>query len=416
LSVSIRQSIFSRNVTFAVIILAVLAAGALIILSRPARQYAGRIAARLTVGEHPVNILLIANNARDVAPNEPLGLGSAAGQADVILLARLEPAKHIIYAITIPRDALVAQPDWHNTVPKIKTLFFMGDEERPPRGPEYMARAVSRLTGLPIDGYIVANFAGFEKAVDLVGGLTIDVRERIYDPQNSHADFAPGVQHMNGAQVLAFIRVRQNQAGNDYRVNDYQRMQAEVQVLGLLRDKLMDPLHAERLIPIFVVRMKHDVATNLPNDKLIRLGIALAGAPVYQVPLGSIADSLVLAPAVVPGINRENRIEGASYDVLDARQVQVQLAPFGSRSSTTGLPTPPSPSSIHIALYGDDHLALHLQHLGFQHIRRVGSATGDNEVIYPNREPATGWLVGRSIGSGNVYVAPGDVGEVVVRE
>lgn len=405
-----------RNLMIALCLLAVLAVGVLLLTLRPARQYAGRIAARLTIGERPIDILLVANNARDVAPDDPLGLGSAAGQADVILLARLDPAKHEIYAITVPRDALVAQPGWHNTVPKIKTLFFMGDEERPPRGPEYLAKAVSKLTGLPVDGYLVANFEGFEKAVDLVGGLTIDVKQRIYDPQNSHADFAPGIQHMDGSQVLAFIRVRQNQAGNSYRVNDYQRMQAEVQVLGLLRDKLMNPLEAGRLIPTFVLKMKHDVATNLPDDRLIRLGIALAGAPVYQVPLGSLADSLVLAPATVPGIDRENRIDGASYDVLDERQVAGQLASFGSVSSTTGLPAPPKPNSVHISLYGDDHLALHLEHLGFHHIRRLGVATGANEVIYPALQPATGWLVARSVGSGNVYVTPGDVNQVIVRE
>ncbi|HXW52335.1 MAG TPA: LCP family protein [Candidatus Acidoferrales bacterium] len=387
-----------------------------VLLSRPVRQYAGRVTARLTLGARPMNILLVANNARDVAPNDPLGLGSAAGQADVILLARLDPAKHVIYAITIPRDALVAQPTWRNTVPKIKTLFFMGDEEQPPKGPEYLARAVSKVTGLPVDGYLVANFAGFEKAVDLVGGLTIDVRERIFDPQNSHADFAPGVQHMDGEQVLAFIRVRQNQAGNSYRVNDYQRMQAEVEVLGLLRDKLLNPLHAERLLPEFVVKMKHDVATNIPEERLVRLGIAMAGAPVYQVPIGSLADSLVLASTDVPGINRESHIDGASYDVLDERQVVSQLAQFGSTSSDTGLPQPPDPRGIHIALYGDQHLALHLEHLGFAHIRKLGEPTGDNEVIFPSSVPSSAWLVARSLGTGNVYVTPGDVKQIVVRE
>src|SRR5581483_6172431 len=158
------------------IIAVLLIATFLLFRSNFGRQYAGSITARLTMGERPVNILLIANNARGVAANDPLGLGSAAGQADVILLARVDPETHTIYAITIPRDALVAQPHWHNTVPKIKTLFFMGNQETPPRGPQYLAKAVSDLTGLPVDGYVVANFAGFKEAVDLVGGLMIDVK------------------------------------------------------------------------------------------------------------------------------------------------------------------------------------------------------------------------------------------------
>jgi LCP family protein required for cell wall assembly len=407
---------FSRWFVTAIVSAILIAGIALFVASGFGRQYVGGGVARLAMGAKPTDILLIANNARGVAADDPLGLGTAAGQADVILLARLEPATHTIYAITIPRDALVAQPHFRNSVPKIKTLFFMGDQETPPRGPQYLAKAVSDLTGLPIDGYVAMNFTGFTKAVDSVGGLTIDVKQRIYDPQNSHADFQPGVQHIDGAQALAFIRVRQNEAGNSYRVDDYQRMQAEVQVLGLLRNKLMDPLHAAALIPTFAARMKGDFATDLPQDRLISLGIAMAGAPVFQVPLGSVGDSMVLASADIAGINRDGHIDEAEYDVVDSAAIQKQLAQFGSRSSRTGLPPPPAPASVHIRLYGTSHMVLHLQHLGFRHIVLAGESTGENEIIYPAADPAAGWLVARSVGTGNSLVEPGDGDEVVVKE
>ncbi len=383
-------------------------------LLRNTPQYAGGIAARLSMGARPMNILVVANNARGVAANDPLGLGTAAGQADVIILARVDPKAHTIYAITIPRDALIAQPQWHNTVPKIKTLFFMGDQQAPPRGPEDLAAAVASLTGLPVDGYLVANFAGFKEAVDLVGGLTIDVKARIYDPVNSHADFAPGIQHMNGAQTLAFVRVRQNAAGNTYRVNDYQRMQAEVEVLGLLRNKLLDPAHVSTLLPKFVARMRHDIATNLSQETLVRVGVAMAGAPVYQVPLGSPTDSMVLARAHVAGLNREGLIEEAEYDVLDPSDVREHLAQFGAQASKSGLPPFPPPTSIHVDLYGTSHLALHLQHLGFTRIHRLGPPTGENRLVYPASHPASGWEVARDLGLGNVYVEPGDGTSVTV--
>ncbi len=386
------------------------------LLWRSSRHWAGGVAARLTMGDRPTNILLIANNGRDLKASDPLGLGSAAGQADVILLARVDPRAHAIYAITIPRDALIAQPKWHNSVPKIKTLFFMGDQETPPRGPQYLSQAVGALTGLPIDGYLVANFAGFKEAVDYVGGLTVNVKERIYDPQFSHADFRPGVQHMNGAQALAFIRVRQNQAGNSYRVDDYQRMQAEVEVLGLLRNKLLDPTHVSTLLPAFVTHMNHDVSTNMPHDQLVRIGIAMAGAPVFQVPLGTVADSMILAHASVPGINHSGTIDEAEYVVLDPAQVRARLAEFGSRSSSTGLPAFPAPGSIHIDLYGSKHLALHLEHLGFAHVRIVGGPTGAQRVVYPRQEPVVGWQVARATGIGNMYVIPGSGDVVTVYE
>ena len=285
-------------------------------------------------------------------------------------------------------------------MPKIKTLFFMGDQETPPNGPRYLEQAVSALTGLPIDGYIVANFAAFRDAVDLVGGLTVDVKARLYDPQNSGADFQPGIQHMNGAQVLAFVRVRQNQAGNSYRVNDFQRMEAEVEVLGLLRNKLLNPATATALLPNFVKHMKHDVATNLSQDRLVRMGIAMAGAPVYQVPLGSIADSMVLAPADVPGVDAEGRIDEDYYDVLDPDEVCRHLAEFGASGCTTGLAPLPDPSDIAVTLYGTRHLALHLSHLGFTHVTLAGGPTGEGRVVFPSASPGMGWQVARGVGGG----------------
>ena len=388
--------------------------GFAIFFSQGARRLAGGVAARLTLGTQPIDILVIANNARGVAANDPLGLGTAAGQADVILLARIDPAAHRIYAITIPRDTLFAQPGWNDPVPKIKTLFFMGDQDTPPKGPQELAKAVAQLTGLPVDGYIAANFSGFERAVDLVGGITVDVKKRIYDPRHSGANFQPGLQHMNGKEALAFVRVRQNIAGNSYRINDFQRMQAEVQVLGILRNTLLDPTRAATLIPHFVKAMHGDIATDLPQARLIQIGIAMAGAPVYQVPLGSIDDSMTLAPASVPGINAEGYLDGADYDVLDPAEIARRLAQFGATNPSLGIDFPPH-SDVHITLYGSAHMALHFEHLGFQ-VTRVGAATGAQRVIYPAGEPAAGWEAARALGGGDVTVEPGGGTTVVVEE
>ncbi|NNM99653.1 MAG: hypothetical protein HKL91_07640 [Candidatus Eremiobacteraeota bacterium] len=388
--------------------------GFAIFFSQGARRLAGGVAARLTLGTQPIDILVIANNARGVAANDPLGLGTAAGQADVILLARIDPAAHRIYAITIPRDTLFAQPGWNDPVPKIKTLFFMGDQDSPPKGPQELAKAVAQLTGLPVDGYIAANFAGFERAIDLVGGITVDVKKRIYDPRHSGANFQPGLQHMNGKEALAFVRVRQNIAGNSYRINDFQRMQAEVQVLGILRNKLLNPTHAATLIPTFVKKMHGDIATDLPQARLIQIGIAMAGAPVYQVPLGSIDDSMTLAPASVPGINAEGYLDGADYDVLDPAEIARRLAPFGAQNSSLGIDFPPH-DSVHVTLYGSAHMALHFEHLGFL-VTRAGAATGAQRVLYPAGAAAAGWEAARALGGGDVTVEAGTGSTIVVEE
>src|SRR2546423_8697037 len=365
-----------------------------------------RMTTRLTVGDAPLNLLVIANNARGVPANQPLGLGTAAGQADVILVLPVDPMQRGIWAITIPRDALVAQPHWHNPIPKIKTLFFMGNQETPQTGPQETAQAVARLTGLPINGYLVANFAGFRDAVDFLGGIDVNVRQRLYDPQNSHADFRPGLQHMNGTQALAFVRIRQNIAGNAYRINDFQRMNAEIQVLSLIRAKLLDPKNAAFLLPSFVAHMKPDIATNLSQEQLLRLGLAMVGVPITEVPLDTIDDSMQLASARIPGVNADGIITGASYDVLDPLDVCRRLQRFGARNCTTGV----SPQNLHgiaVQVHGTQRLAARLRKLGFRHVTVVGGPTGEARIVYGGGNAWGAWTAARALGGGAVTVEPG---------
>ena len=41
---------------------------------------------------------------------------------------------------------------------------------------------ISQITGLPIDGYVSVNFNGFYEAIDILGGVDIDVEKSFIDP------------------------------------------------------------------------------------------------------------------------------------------------------------------------------------------------------------------------------------------
>ncbi|MEA2613697.1 MAG: polyisoprenyl-teichoic acid--peptidoglycan teichoic acid transferase, partial [Chloroflexota bacterium] len=69
--------------------------------------------------------------------------------------------------------------------------------------------------GVHIDYYALTTFWGIRKIVDSVGGLTIDVPFPMHDPY-SHANFQPGVQKLNGTQVLAFSRDRHSILSGDF--------------------------------------------------------------------------------------------------------------------------------------------------------------------------------------------------------
>jgi LCP family protein required for cell wall assembly len=331
------------------------------------------------------------------------------------MLVHIDPQKHKVTLISIPRDLLIALPQWRDPVPKIKETLFLGLGEGPAQGPELAMQVVSHFTGMPVKAYVATDFQGFIDAVDAVGCVNIDIPYAIYDPLHSGADFQPGVHCLSGPWVLAFIRVRQNTV-NSYRTTDFQRMGAEAQVLFALKDKLLhNPVQAALHLPALVSTWRKDVATNLSNSQLLSLGLTLAHSHVQHITLGSIGDSMDLASMPLPGINVENQIAGAYYDVLNPLDVTKVLKPYGSTGAWTGLPPFPAPKDVPVAVEGSAAYVALLQKAGFP-VTQTSTTSPSSRltVVFPNGQPAAGFAVARALAAANEFVTPGPVSEVTV--
>ncbi len=401
-----------RFIWLLVVVLVLIGAGAYVRSWFGASATPGGSAAKVATNV-PFNILLIGNNARKAGG--PLSLGTSGGQADILMVAHIDPQKHTVTLISIPRDLLIALPQWNDPVPKIKESFFLGLTQSPQRGPELAMQVVSHFTGMPIKAYVATDFQGFVDAVDAVGCVNIDIPARIYDPLHSGADFQPGVHCLSGPWVLAYIRVRQNTA-NTYRTTDFQRMDAEAQVLFALKDKLLhNPVQAALHLPALVSTWRKDVATNLSNSQLLSLGLTLAHSHVQHITLGSNGDSMDLAPMPLPGINHENQIDGAYYDVLNPADVTKILKPYGSTGAWTGLPAFPSPKNVPVAVEGSSAYVALLQKAGFP-VTQTSTTSPSSRltVVFPNGQPVDGFVVARALAAGNELVTPGPVSEVTV--
>ena len=92
--------------------------------------------------------------------------------------------------MSIPRDTWVDIPD--RRANRIATAYSAG-------GPSLLIRTVEGLTDLRIDHFAVIDFAGFRSMVDAVGGIDVDVPAPV-------GAFGRGVNHMDGAQALAYVR------------------------------------------------------------------------------------------------------------------------------------------------------------------------------------------------------------------
>ena len=183
------------------------------------------------------NVLLVGSDTR-------VGVGGGFGHAstisgqrsDTVILAHLPKGSAKPTLVSFPRDSYVEIPAYRDSsgvshpahMDKLNTAYSLG-------GYQLLIRTISNLTGLRIDHYVEVNFAGFEKIVNAIGGVTLCARTSRNDPANGPQggsnDFMTAGVHPNvsGAVALAFVRDRHSFANEDIsRIQDQQYFLAQV--------------------------------------------------------------------------------------------------------------------------------------------------------------------------------------------
>ncbi len=186
---------------------------------------------------------------KETAPEEPeritllltgLDYRSNTGSmnTDVIMVAVLNLKNRSATVVSVPRD-LQLSPDG---LPSRKANFYYPYFYNQDRATafEKTKDVFAQFLDIPIDRIVTINFRGFEKAVDLLGGLTIDVDMdmRYSDSADgTRINLKKGIQTLNGKQVLDFVRYRKSNMGTQ-ESSDYERNMRQQQVLDQLLAKM----------------------------------------------------------------------------------------------------------------------------------------------------------------------------------
>lgn len=214
---------------------------------------AGTMAKKST---HDINILLLGVDERN----------GDRGRSDTMMLLNYNAVWGTLHLMSIPRDTRVSLPGHGNQ--KINAAYAYG-------GPDLAKQAVGQLTGLYVDYYMKVNFNGFSGVVDALGGVDINVKQRMYykDPyQNLVIDFKPGLQHMNGDQALEYVRWRGDASA------DLGRVQRQRDFLNAAMGKALNPLSSYR-IPGLLIALARCTDTDIPV--LMRPGITSSVSLAY---------------------------------------------------------------------------------------------------------------------------------------
>ncbi|MFG1720270.1 LCP family protein [Micromonospora chalcea] len=184
---------------------------------RPAKQVDGAF-----------NILLVGSDSRD--PDAPVD-GSGKWRADTVIVMHI-PADHKrAYLVSVPRDLYVPIPENagascdSGSRNKINAAFAFG-------GLPLAVKTVECFTDVRIDHVMAIDFGGFKEVTDALGGVDLKVERTITSIHKPYRTFTKGVNHMNGAEALDWVRQRKQ-----FPDGDFARMRHQQEFLKALMDK-----------------------------------------------------------------------------------------------------------------------------------------------------------------------------------
>jgi len=259
-----------------------------------------------------------------------LGIGGIGHEApdltDTIMVASIDPVSHKTALLSIPRDLWVTVPG-HGSM-KINAVYETGkykylgkqdpsnaDQKAVEAGFALADKTIEDVIGIPIHYHTLVNFRAFQQAVDTVGGISVNVPERLYDPtmawQNGGNPILAeaGQQQFNGTKALMYVRSR-------YTTSDFARSQRQRAVIVALQQKIFtlgtfsDPLKLTQLMDAF----GNNVVADLSISDLTRLyqltkdvdpntiqSVGLTDPPNNYVTTGMIGNQSVVLPRAGQG-------------------------------------------------------------------------------------------------------------------
>jgi len=182
-------------------------------------------------GSARINILLIG------VPGKPGYDGRFLN--DVTMVLSVDPASEDASLLSIPRDFVVDVEDYG--LNKINAAHAYGEFDDTTTGPELLEKTVEDVLDININYYARVDFDGFVDTVDILGGVTVDVEEPLYDAsidsrygEGGVFSLSAGTQKLDGLQALQYVRCRKGTCGNDFG-----RAARQQQVLQVIREKVL---------------------------------------------------------------------------------------------------------------------------------------------------------------------------------
>ena len=240
-------------------------------------------------------------------------LGTAGGNhpgadlTDSIMLISINLKTADTVIVSLPRDIWVK-----SLSAKLNTAYYFGQLKQPQGGLILAKSAVSEIINQPVHYTVLLDFSGFQKAIDIVGGLDLYVPHAFIDEKYpipgkesiepvsdrfQTISFQSGDQHFDGTTALKYVRSRnaQGEEGTDYaRAQRQQRTILAFKTKLLSLKTLLNFQKLKSLNQTFKDSVKTDISSSAyidlaklalkVNQNQIRTGVINQGSDIEDIP------------------------------------------------------------------------------------------------------------------------------------
>ena len=196
-----------------------------------------------------VNILLIGQDKREDENRQ---------RSDAMILCSFNPETNKLSMISFLRDLYVQIPGYEDN--RLNAAYAYG-------GFDLLKETLELNFGISVDGCLESDFEGFEKIIDTVGGVDIELTSA--EAEIIGNGVTEGVCTLNGEQALTYARIRKIDS-------DFQRTARQRKIMGAVFEKAKTYTLTElamifsEIIPL--------MATDMTEDEIMTLALTFASS------------------------------------------------------------------------------------------------------------------------------------------
>ncbi|MBH1941000.1 LCP family protein [Mobilitalea sibirica] len=252
-----------------------------------------------------------------------------ARNTDSMMIASVNSKDKSIKLTSLLRDSYVEIPGYKPN--KLNSAYAKG-------GARLLVDTIELNYKVKIEGYVSVNFNAFENIVDLLGGVSIELgkeeakylNKTNYISKKSNRNVKPGVNNLNGNQVMGYVRVRKVKTLGGAN-NDYGRVVRQQRALAAIFDSYISTKNIFKILPLTKECLGY-VTTNLTQDQIEKAMATvvenrISTLDTFRIPVDGAFD----APKKYNGVGyplvldwEENRIELYQFLYNDTKEEAIE--------------------------------------------------------------------------------------------